>query len=92
VIDEGIKLFARRDDVDRINNENVAKLPSQVITYKCLDHFSWKDHHRDELSLEKNLRPGEIDGTLHALVCLITILLEIQLTQTRRKTIGTRSL
>lgn len=78
--------------MDRINNENVAKLASQAITYKCLDHFSWKDHHRDESSLEKNLRPGEIDGTLHALVCLITILVEIQLTKTRRKSTGTRSL
>lgn len=61
-----IKLFARRDDVDRINNENISKLPSQAITYKCVDHFDWKIHHRDDTSLEKNARPGD-DGTLTAL-------------------------
>jgi ATP-dependent DNA helicase PIF1 len=61
-----IQLFARRDDVDRVNNENISKLPSDAITYKCVDHFNWKDHHRDDSSLEKNTRPGE-DGTLAAL-------------------------
>lgn len=62
-----IQLFARRDDVDRVNNENIAKLPAQAITYKCVDHFDWKTHHREEASLEKNTRPGD-DGTLLALV------------------------
>jgi ATP-dependent DNA helicase PIF1 len=61
-----IKLFARRDDVDRINNENINKLPSQAITYKCVDYFDWKTHHREDTSMEKNSRPGE-DGTLAAL-------------------------
>jgi ATP-dependent DNA helicase PIF1 len=61
-----IKLFARRDDVDRINHENISKLPSQAITYKCVDHFDWKTHHQDDTSMEKNSRRGE-DGTLVAL-------------------------
>jgi hypothetical protein len=51
------------------------------MTYKCLDHFSWKDHHRDDTSLEKNTKPGEEDGTLAVLVCPITILGKIQLTE-----------
>jgi len=61
-----IKLFARRDDVDRVNNENISKLPAEAITYKCVDHFDWKDQHKDDTSMEKNARPGE-DGTLAAL-------------------------
>src|SRR5689334_5427156 len=58
-----IKLYARRDDVDLINKEQIFQLPSEPITYKCSDHFSWKDHHRDERSLEKNTRKCD-DGTL----------------------------
>ncbi|KAH3982695.1 hypothetical protein HBH70_003200 [Parastagonospora nodorum] len=61
-----IKLFARRDDVDRVNNENISQLPAEPVTYKCVDHFDWKPHHKDDTSMEKNARPGE-DGTLAAL-------------------------
>jgi hypothetical protein len=77
--EDAVKLFARRDDVDRINNENIAKLPSEARTYKCIDHFSWKDHHKNDTSLEKNTRPGE-DDTLAALVCMLHCLHDLMLT------------
>jgi ATP-dependent DNA helicase PIF1 len=77
--EDAIKLFARRDDVDRINNENIHRLPSEALTYKCVDHFSWKDHHKNDTSLEKNTRPGE-NGTLVALVCKNHQLLQTLLT------------
>jgi hypothetical protein len=65
--EDAIKLFARRDDVDRINNENIHRLPSAAIVYKCVDHFDFKEHHKSDSSLEKNTRQGD-NGTLVALV------------------------
>lgn len=69
--EEAIKLFSRRDDVDRVNKENISRLPAATRTYKCLDHFDWKDHHREDSSLEKNSRLADDgSGTLHALVSI----------------------
>lgn len=66
--EDAIKLFARREDVDRTNNENINKLAAVARTYKCIDHFDWKPHHRDDKSLEKNTRLADDgNGTLHAL-------------------------
>ncbi|CAO2657621.1 Nn.00g037470.m01.CDS01 [Neocucurbitaria sp. VM-36] len=66
--EDAIKLFSRRDDVDRVNNENISRLPSEARTYKCVDHFNWKEHHKDDRSLEKNTREADDGtGTLHAL-------------------------
>jgi ATP-dependent DNA helicase PIF1 len=73
--ENAIKLFARRDDVDRVNNENIAKLPAKPRDYKCMDHFSWKEHHQDDSSLEKNTRlAADGSGTLNALVCPTSML------------------
>ncbi|CBX94541.1 hypothetical protein LEMA_P120320.1 [Plenodomus lingam JN3] len=65
---DAIKLFSTRDDVDRTNNENINKLAAAPHRYKCVDHFEWREHHRDDKSLQKNTRLAEDDnGTLHAL-------------------------
>lgn len=50
---DAIKIFALRREVDRVNNENIAKLPSVARKYQCKDTFDWKEHHRDDLSLQK---------------------------------------
>lgn len=56
--ENAIKIFSLRRDVDRINSENVARLPSGPRKYHCLDDFNWKQHHRDDQSLEKYTKPG----------------------------------
>ncbi|KAH7563274.1 hypothetical protein BM1_00321 [Bipolaris maydis] len=56
--ENAIKIFSLRRDVDRINSENVARLPSEPRKYHCLDDFNWKQHHRYDQSLEKYTRPG----------------------------------
>ena len=62
-----MRLFAKRVDVDLLNREKIAQLPSNPIVYRCVDHFKWQEHHRGEKGLEKNTRPGDF-GTLLVLV------------------------
>lgn len=70
--EDAIKLFSLRVDVDRINNENISKLPTIARSYKCLDHFKWQEHHKDDKSLEKNTREASDDSdTLQVLVSSI---------------------
>jgi hypothetical protein len=67
--EDAIKIFARRDDVDRVNNENIAKLRFKAYSYKCLDYFDWRPEHRDDKSLERNARlMDDGSGNLLALV------------------------
>lgn len=66
-----IMLFARRFDVDRVNNENIDKIPSPPRTYRCLDDFQWPLHHRDNKSLERNTYRLP-DGSLVVLVSSLT--------------------
>jgi hypothetical protein len=87
--EDAIKLFARRDDVDRINNENIHRLPSAAIVYKCVDHFDFKEHHKSDSSLEKNTRQGDND-TLVALVGKASHQCKTVLTLLCRKTTGMR--
>lgn len=71
--ENAIKLFSLRMDVDRVNNENIAKLPSEPHRYKCADRFRWNEHHRGDQSLEKNAREAnDGSGTLQALVRMST--------------------
>ncbi|KAJ4992662.1 ATP-dependent DNA helicase PIF1 [Stagonosporopsis vannaccii] len=49
-----IEIYARRVDVDRVNNDNINKIPSSARAYKCVDHFDWPDHHRSDRTLERN--------------------------------------
>lgn len=62
-----IEIYARRNDVDRVNNENINKIPSAARAYKCLDQFHWPEYHRSDRSLERNTYRLP-DGTLSALV------------------------
>jgi hypothetical protein len=87
--EDAIKLFARRDDVDRINNENIHRLPSAAIVYKCVDHFDFKEHHKTDTSLEKNTRQGD-NGTLVALVYQVHHVVETLLTLSYRRITDTR--
>ena len=66
--ENAIEIYARRQDVDRVNNENISRLPSQAISYKCVDFFEWKSHHKDDKSLEKYSRRLDGDDTLQQLV------------------------
>jgi ATP-dependent DNA helicase PIF1 len=66
--ENAIKIFAKREDVDRVNNENIANLPSKAITYKCLDNFERKEHHREDSSLDKYSKLADNGGTLQQLV------------------------
>jgi ATP-dependent DNA helicase PIF1 len=66
--EDAIKIFAKREDVDRVNNENIANLPSKVITYKCLDNFERKEHHREDSSLDKYSKIVDDGTTLQQLV------------------------
>jgi ATP-dependent DNA helicase PIF1 len=66
---DAIKLFAKRWDVDRVNNENIANLPSKAVTYKCFDNFERKEHHREDSSLDKYSRlMDDGSGALQQLV------------------------
>lgn len=62
-----IQIYARRFDVDRVNNENIKKIPSVARAYKCLDDFQWPEHHRGDRTLERNTYRLP-DGSLSALV------------------------
>ncbi|KAG9189567.1 ATP-dependent DNA helicase PIF1 [Alternaria panax] len=46
-----IQIFSKRDDVDRVNKQNIARLPSQQLIFKCLDDFKWNDF--EDKTLEK---------------------------------------
>lgn len=62
-----IEIYARRVDVDRVNNDNINRLPSAARTYQCLDNFDWPEHHRHDRTLERNTYRMP-DGGLSALV------------------------
>ena len=62
-----IQIYARRFDVDRVNNENINKIPSTARAYKCLDDFHWPEEHRDDQTLLRNTY-RQPDGSLVALV------------------------
>ncbi|RMZ72110.1 hypothetical protein GMOD_00007106 [Pyrenophora seminiperda CCB06] len=66
-ITEGaVKLFSSVAAVDRENMENMARLPSEPITYKCLDNFDWRN--REDESLAKYQKESEDEpGTLQQL-------------------------
>lgn len=57
--------------MDRVNNENIRRLPSESRTHNCLDNFYWRAHHRDDASLNKYTTPAtNASNTLHHLVCI----------------------
>jgi len=62
-----IEIYSRRIDVERVNNANIAKIPSAARTYKCLDNFDWPFEHREDKTLERNTYRMP-DGGLSALV------------------------
>lgn len=62
-----IEIYSRRIDVERVNNANIAKIPSAARTYKCLDNFDWPVEHREDKTLERNTYRMP-DGGLSALV------------------------
>ncbi|KAJ8118005.1 hypothetical protein OPT61_g936 [Boeremia exigua] len=61
-----IEVYARRVDVDRVNNDNIHKISSAALAYKCVDTFDWPEQHRSDTTLERNTYrlPG---GSLSAL-------------------------
>lgn len=65
--DGAIELYARRVDVDRVNNENIARIRSAARSYKCIDHFRWSENHKDDRTMERNTFRMP-DGTLASLV------------------------
>jgi ATP-dependent DNA helicase PIF1 len=52
------KIFSLRRDVDRLNREEISKLPSIPHIYHCEDYFDWKPHHQGDPSLKKYTLPG----------------------------------
>ncbi len=84
-----IEIYARRVDVDRVNNANIQKLPSTALAYDCLDNFDWPEHHRKDTTLERNTYrlPG---GSLATLVSHVTAEQIAQLTIEYRKNIASR--
>jgi ATP-dependent DNA helicase PIF1 len=62
-----IMLSSLKNDVLRVNRENLDKITSEARWYKCLDTFQWSDVNRSERALEKNENREE-DGSLTAMV------------------------
>jgi|SRR5690242_13613587 len=62
-----IEIYARRVDVDRVNNNNINKIPSAARAYRCVDNFDWPDHHKSDKTLERNTYRMP-DGSLSSLV------------------------
>lgn len=62
-----IMLSSLKNDVLRVNRENLDKISSEAQWYKCLDTFQWSDVNRGEKALEKNENREE-DGSLTAMV------------------------
>lgn len=60
--------------MDRVNNENIAKLKSEAFSYSCMDFFDWRPEHRDDKALEKNTRVME-DGS-GCLIALVRIIIQ----------------
>ena len=58
-----VKLFPKRLQVDRVNQENFARLSTPILQFKCHDYFSWNKNH---IHLESKGRCNE-DGSLIAL-------------------------
>lgn len=65
-----IEIYSRRVDVDRVNNENINKIPSSACAWKCLDEFDWPEFHREDKTLERNTYRMP-DGSLAALVSFV---------------------
>jgi len=38
-----IQIFALKEDVARVNKENIDLLTSELHEYMCLDNFAWND-------------------------------------------------
>lgn len=62
-----IMLSSLKDDVERVNRQNLDKIPSEARWYKCLDTFQWTDENRSDRTLDKNEDRQE-DGSLTAMV------------------------
>ncbi|USP82420.1 hypothetical protein yc1106_09694 [Curvularia clavata] len=66
--ENAIKIYSLRRDVDRVNSENIRRLPSESRTYRCLDNFRWKPHHQGDESLIKyTMRATNGSNTLQQL-------------------------
>ena len=59
----GVKLFPKRSQVDKVNQENFDKLSTPVRQFKCHDYFSWNQKH---IHLGSKGKRNE-DGSLAAL-------------------------
>jgi hypothetical protein len=62
-----IILSSLKNDVERVNRQNLDKITSEARWYKCLDTFQWSDVNRSEKTLAKN-EDREEDGSLTAMV------------------------
>lgn len=88
--DGAIELYALRKDVDRVNNMNIAKLPSAARSYKCIDDFKWAHNHEDDRTMERNTFRFP-DGTLTALVsCRMQLGVTLSYTSNRKNTVSKR--
>jgi hypothetical protein len=85
----GIKIFARRDEVDEVNRTNIRNLPSKPHSYTSLDTFIWQNEHRDDQTLEKNTRRTDT-GSLNVLVRLSSNYRDAFLISHHRRTIDTK--
>lgn len=62
-----IMLSSLKNDVERVNRQNLDKIASEARWYKCLDTFHWTDVNRSDKTLERNAERLE-DGSLVTLV------------------------
>jgi hypothetical protein len=62
-----IVLSSLKNDVERINKQNLDKLDTEEQWYKCLDTFQWSEENRSDKTLAKS-EDQEEDGTLTAMV------------------------
>lgn len=62
---DAVRLFPRRVDVKAINDEELAKLPGQTLTYFCVDNFYWTGE--DALGDKRDRCPEPMSHTLEAL-------------------------
>lgn len=63
-----ILLSSLKNDVEKVNKQNLDRIHTEARWYKCLDTFQWSDVNRDDKALEKNEERLE-DGSLNAMVC-----------------------
>lgn len=62
-----IMLSSLKNDVEKVNRQNLDKIASEARWYKCLDTFQWTDINRSDKTLERNAERLE-DGSLVTLV------------------------